>query len=553
MNRMCPTCGRPLGPSGKCIDCGGPKEKKIGLIEALLITGIVIGVLGTIGFGVSKVVGNPFQILNKLKTMQTGVYEVTQASKDLPVSREPQETITPQRIEELRALFENRQFETLNLIYETFQQDFADDFDNEYSLRDAFRVFNTTVPLYEELLAEWIAYSPDDYVPHLASAHYYWTKGWRSRGTRWGKDTTQEQFKMMRQNFRKATDDVKKALDINPNLLSAYIILISISKATSDDARLQDVSQAALELFPHSFLIHAEYMSAIEPRWGGSYRQMENFAKAAEPYAQNNPRFTLLYGYIYSDQAWVLKSQKRYDEAAALSTKAMDFGDSWIFNRDRAYIYHYYLKAPDKALADVEHSIYLRPSVLGSYRLRSKIHFKNNDFAMALDDLQTAIVLDPASAETQRWQQWAGNNLMKKGHNLYQTDLNRAIEKYNLSLMFSPENAEAHCWRGTAYARLGDLDQALDDLKNAIALNPDHFNSCRTMDYANFQNRELDQIIEYWTQFLELEPDHARAYLERAGTYYLKKDLANSLKDLKQSCDLGNKEACNLYDQYKNQ
>ncbi len=40
MNRICPTCGRQLGPSGECIACGVPKEKKTDLIEALVITGV---------------------------------------------------------------------------------------------------------------------------------------------------------------------------------------------------------------------------------------------------------------------------------------------------------------------------------------------------------------------------------------------------------------------------------------------------------------------------------------------------------------------------------
>ena len=70
MNRKCPTCGRRLDPVGECLACGGPKEKKTGLIEAPIITGIVIGLLGAIGFGVSKIVGNPFQLLNRLQLRQ---------------------------------------------------------------------------------------------------------------------------------------------------------------------------------------------------------------------------------------------------------------------------------------------------------------------------------------------------------------------------------------------------------------------------------------------------------------------------------------------------
>lgn len=552
MNRMCQTCGRQLGPSGECVACGGAKEKKIGLIEALVITGIVIGVLGGIGLGVSKVVGNPFQILNKLKSRQSGFYEVTRAAKDLPVSRDPQETLTLHQIEELRELFESRQFEALNLMYKTYQQDFVDDFNNEYKLQDAFGVFDTTLPLYEELFEAWIAYSPGHCVPYLARAHYYWTKGWESRGYSWAKDTTQEQFRTMRQNFQKAADDASRALAINPKLLTAYIILMSISNATSDDAGLQDWSQAALELFPHSFLIHSSYMNAITPRWGGSYRQMENFAKAAEPYAQANPYLTFLYGYIYCDQAKVLKGEKRYDQAVVLYTKAMAFGDSWYFYNERAKVYHYYLKAPDKALADADYSIYLRSSRDESYRMRARIHFLKNDFDSALDDLQAAIVLNPTNSNTLSWQKWAGTNLMKQGHKAYKEDLNQAIDKYKFSLMFNPENAEAYYWRGVAYSRLSELDLALDDLKNAIDLNPRHFDSYLMLDYTLFQKHELDRIIQYWNQFIELEPEHPRAYLERSGTYYHKKDFANALKDLKKSCDLGNKEGCKRYNQYKN-
>lgn len=66
---------------------------------------------------------------------------------------------------------------------------------------------------------------------------------------------------------------------------------------------------------------------------------------------------------------------------------------------------------------------------------------------------------------------------MKQGHKAYKEDLNQAIDKYKFSLMFNPENTEAYYWRGVAYSRLSELDLALDDLENAIELNPRHFDS----------------------------------------------------------------------------
>ncbi len=551
MNRKCPTCGRQLGPVGECLACGGSNVKKTGLIETLIITSIVIGLLGAIGFGVSHIVGNPFQILHRLKLRQTDFYEVTLAAKDLPVSREPQDTLTLDEIEHLRELFENRQFATLNLKIETVQQDCETDFNNEYRFQDAFSVFATTRPSYEELFAAWIEYSSDHFAPYLARAHYYYTKGWESRGYGWARDTTQEQIRMMQQNFQKASDDAIRARDIYPRLLTAYIILISISNATGNHAGEQDWLQAALEMFPHSFLIRSAFMNAITPRWGGSYRQMENFAKEAEPYAQDNPYLTLLYGYIYSDQAKVLKGKEKYEEAATLYTKAMAFGDSWYFYNERAKVYHHYLKAPDKALADADYSIYLRATREESYRTRARVFFQNNDYDAALDDLHTAILLSPTDSSTLNWQKWAGTHLLKKGHRIYKTDFNQAIEKYNFSLMFYPDNVEAHYWRGVAFSRLKELDLALADLEKVIELDPRHFNSYLMLDYTLFEQHELDRIVQYWDQFIELEPDHPRAYLERSGTYYHKKDFANALRDLKKSCELGNKEGCSRYDQYK--
>jgi tetratricopeptide (TPR) repeat protein len=188
-----------------------------------------------------------------------------------------------------------------------------------------------------------------------------------------------------------------------------------------------------------------------------------------------------------------------------------------------------------------------------SYQLRSKIHFQREDFISALYDLQTALILNPASSETLRWQKLAGRNLLNKGHKVFQEDLNQAIEQYELSLMFNSQDPEAYYWRGVAYSRLSRLDLAVADLEKAIELNPHHFDSYLALDYTLFQKQELDRIIEHWNRFIKLEPDHPRAYLERSGTYYHKKDFVNSLRDLKKSCDLGNKEACKRYGRYKNQ
>jgi len=526
MNRTCPKCGRQLKESGDCIACGGPKQENIGFIGSLAITAIVIAVIGLLVVGFNKIVGNPFEILNKLKFNETGLYEVTLASKDLPVSREPQNTITIDQFAELREYFENQQFESLNSIFEAYREAFETDSGNEYKLYDAFQVFGTTLPSYEKLFEAWLEYSPGNYVPYLARAYYYNANGWESRGYRWSKDTSDEQFSKMRFYFQKAHDDIEIALSLKRNLLPAYMILIGICNATADDQGEEENIRNALQLFPGSFLVRSQYMNAIQPRWGGSYSKMEYFAKEAEQYSDVNASLPFLYGYIYCDQAKILSSKKRYRQALKLYAKAIAYGDFWYFYEERANVY-YYLEELDKALDDVERSIFLRPTMDRSYRLRSKIYYRKGEIEEALADLHTAQLLKPADSATRRWKEWAAKNYLNQGHIAFKSDFNLAIEKYDIAISFDPEAAETYYWRGVAYYRLKQFEPALSDLETSIDLDPHHFDSYLMVDYVLLETKEWDKIIQYWNQFLELNPTTAGHILNGPGPTIITRSMQN--------------------------
>lgn len=485
MDSMCPTCGRQTGLWGGCPACGVSTTKKAVFRDALGLIGILIGVLIVMGFVIGRVSGNPLRIFQTLGIGQPDLYEVTRASKNLPIPRDPQETISPQQIGELRERFENREFESLNLTFEQYRQDLQDDFNTEYRFEDAFRIFQTTLPSYEGLFAEWIEHSPAHFAPYLASAHYYFARGWEVWGPGGAKGKTQEQFKSRWQNFQKAIADIDRALEIDQRLLTAYTMLINISATMAMEERLRISARAAMELFPHSFLIRSEYIRVISPRWSGSYRKMENFAKSAEAYAGLNPYFACLYGFIYIDQAQECWSRKKYDQALALYTRAISFGDYWYFYAKRAEVFYDHRKDLDKALADVERSIFLRPTIERAYHLRSRIHFEQEDFEAAADDLQAARHLNPNDAETRRWQEWAATHLLNQGHRIFEANLDRAVEQYNYALMIDPQNPEAYYWRAVAYWHQNRLDLAVKDLRQSCDLG--HKEACDRYHQAKNQ------------------------------------------------------------------
>ena len=180
---------------------------------------------------------------------------------------------------ELRKMLQNEQLEELNVILDENQNLFEKDPRNEYKVHDAYRAFDLTVPSYEDFFKKWINTSPDKYQPYLAIAQYYYARGWENRGYKWAKDTPEKQFEGMQFYFSKAEQNLKVALNINPNLIVAYHILIGIYNANGDDTAEDRIIGKAGALFPHSFLINSDSLWAKEPRWGGSYVTMEEIAK----------------------------------------------------------------------------------------------------------------------------------------------------------------------------------------------------------------------------------------------------------------------------------
>jgi len=104
--------------------------------------------------------------------------------------------------------------------------------------------------------------------------------------------------------------------------------------------------------------------------------------------------------------------------------------------------------------------------------------------------------------------------------------------------------------RGREHARKGEDDQALDDFKRAIELDPNRFESYKALDDILSRRGQWDTIIAYWTRFIELQPSHAQAYCERGGAYYGKRDIANALRDAEKACRLGNQFCCQVVANY---
>lgn len=527
-------------------------NKRDDTLNSILITAIIIAFIVSLSFVIARYFQPQLDSLrssfksNKHRTLVEQFAEIPDPKK-LPVSRKPSDTIDLGQIVSLRHLLESEKFNELNTELAAYQALFKKDPKDENKVFDAYIALAITDPRYEELIQKWIAAFPDNYQPYLAMGRYYYAKGWESRGEAWIKDTSEKQIEGMHQYFAKAQEYLKHALKINPDMLVAYSALIGIYSASGDDASENRVIAESISRFPYSFIIRRTASWAKEPRWGGSYGEMIDIAKGAEKYADVNPKLTSLYGFAYCDLANIAERNKKYLEARALLEQALRFGECGFFDHEMAWLYFYDLDDNDTALAYINRSIEFCPNDANNYLLQSKIHFQMRAYAVSLKSLSNAETVNPRNDDIRQWHKLASNSFLKLGNRLLDSAPTKAIAEFNLSLEYNHSNYESYYGEGVAYCRIGALDSALSEFKEAIDINPHQFASYRMIDFILTRKKQWDEIIGYWDRFLKLEPNNVNAYYERSVAYYHKGDIKYAMADLEKACKLGSEEACKTY------
>ncbi|MCL6613893.1 MAG: tetratricopeptide repeat protein [Firmicutes bacterium] len=456
----------------------------------------------------------------------------------------PLRTVSPT---ELRRMLSTGQYQKLNEILQDYQDGVAGDIRREYEVVDAYEALAVADPSYEKLLGDWIRATPRAYQPYLARAFYYYNMGWESRGYKWAKDTNPQQFQLMENYFNQALSDLEFVLKTYPRSLVLYDLLIGMSMALGERETMDWACRKALAIYPHSFLIRADYIHALKPRWLGSYREMEAFAAEAQKYIAANPRLAVLKGYVLADQANLSRVDGDLENALKLYRQALEYGEHSYWYYEVAVTY-YKLGRDDQAMAAINKALSLRPQDAAYLSFRGLLYYRKGLIERALLDIESARELATKKSEYRSNANEIAYKLLLKGYEYHKAkEYDRAIAEYDLAARFDPEYGELYYWRARVYVDRNDLGRALADLETAVRLAPTHFDSYLLLDWILARERRWDTIIAYWTRFIELQPDNARAYLERGGAYYHKGDLEAALRDAKKACELGDEEGCRQY------
>jgi len=370
---------------------------------------------------------------------------------------------------EVRKLFEQKEFEKLNLLISDLQNAFEKDFHNEFLLHDAVISFHQPVVAYEEIFQEWVDAFPQLFQPYLARGNYYWCMGYSSRGTKWAKDTTDKQFAGMREYFNMAFADLDHALKIKPNLVTANYALLSMSNTIGMEEYEKEFFHRCESICPECYLPRRFYMMALQPKWGGSIGEMEEFARQSQQYADRNPLLKTLQGFSYMSKGEAARRQKHFIKAIKNYNKSLSYGCNDTLLTERAEFLRLYDQYP-YALQDVDTAIALQDQPSFVWRTKALIEFGMTNFEDALQTIKHAKELAPGDSEVNKAWNWMSRNYLKSAQNNIDRSPSVAILLFKCAIDMEPDNAEAHRQLGLVYLKTGATEKARDHFGRACEL-----------------------------------------------------------------------------------
>jgi len=91
-------------------------------------------------------------------------------------------------------------------------------------------------------------------------------------------------------------------------------------------------------------------------------------------------------------------------------------------------------------------------------------------------------------------------------------DTDHAIEQYRQAIAIDPSHSSALYNLGLALAAQDRLDEAITQYRRALAIRPDHADAHNNLGNALLRQGKLDEAIEHYHQALEIWPDYALAH-----------------------------------------
>ena len=130
-------------------------------------------------------------------------------------------------------------------------------------------------PEWIALLSGWIDAKPESYAAYAIRGASRINAGFIARGTELDHLTPSEKMARMREHFDTASADIARSIQLQPRNPIPYGEIMGLFKASGSTGKMRDTAEALLEIHPSNYGVRRRWIQALDPRWGGSYGEME--------------------------------------------------------------------------------------------------------------------------------------------------------------------------------------------------------------------------------------------------------------------------------------
>ncbi|MBK9749178.1 MAG: tetratricopeptide repeat protein [Chloroflexi bacterium] len=313
--------------------------------------------------------------------------------------------------------------------------------------------------------------------------------------------------------------ETNAALSSDPNAVSAYLRRGTISLSREDyAAAVSDYSQA-IELAPDETRLYEYLGKAFLDRGDGVQAEL-NFQRVIDA-------GTVLPG-VLNRMSISYQLQDRWGLAREYIVRAQNLVPEWgLVNASAAFIFSHYDDMTSDTLTYYSWAIERDPYYVGALHLRAQFYQDQGDIEAALDDLNLAIEIDPfyVGAYLRR------GIIMSNEYG----DTEAALADFNYAIGLDPTDDRVYAARGLNYLRRGETELGINDLKQALALNPNNENAAHNLAYVFGLEARYTESLAIYTSLLQADLyDHFTSLLYRAMVYIALGQYELALTDVDQ-------------------
>ncbi|MCX6252268.1 MAG: tetratricopeptide repeat protein [Bacteroidetes bacterium] len=127
----------------------------------------------------------------------------------------------------------------------------------------------------------------------------------------------------------------------------------------------------------------------------------------------------------------------------------------------------------------------------------------------------------------------------------------KSVEALTKSIEVKGTSAITYLNRGISYSFLKDYPKAIDDYTTALSLSrddADRFNISRTLAYTLVEAEQYKKAIDYYNFLIGIQPDNDDFYLKRGVCHYHLKNYPEAISDFTKASGLNPKESAAFFD-----